>query len=186
MGSLNPLSAIGFLQQGLGLVQNLTAPQVQYRQAAQNDELALAQLQEKQELGEQQATQQAALERQQIAVAAQANEEERRAALKRAVARQKSLFGASGAAQGTGSSQAVLLGLYNETEDELAQREKLDALRMNALDQNLAQQRSINVLQYEQLRQRQNLSSAVNQYNRSNDWLDGGLKLANYFGSIGY
>ena len=52
----------------------------------------------------------------------------------RAVARQRANFGSSGISSDSGSGQAVLLGLFDETEDELARREQLDNLRNRALD----------------------------------------------------
>lgn len=175
MGSLSPSVMLGFLQQGIGLAQAFGGREVSYRSNAQDERLALAQLQERQAMSQQQAAQQATLEKQQMALSAQAYEDERRAALKRAVARQRAVFGASGAAQGTGSSQAVLLGLYDETQEELARREQLDTLRNAALDQNISQQKSLNVLQYEQLKQRQKLNNAVSTYDRINNFVDFGL-----------
>lgn len=119
--------------------------------------LALKQLQAQQRLQETQAEQEAALARQKIAADAQAADETRRAALRRAVARQRAEFGASGTGSSGGSAQAVLLGLYGESDTERAQRERLDTLRTAALESGLAQARALNVLQRTQLRQKQAL-----------------------------
>lgn len=121
--------------------------------------LALEQLQAQQNLQTQQLESQAALERERITAAAKVDEDNRRAALKRAVSRQRASFGASGVGNAaTGSSQAVLLGLFDETEEELTNRETLDNLRSRALDLSLNNRNSINVLQRTQLQERQKLS----------------------------
>ena len=86
---------------------------------------------------------------------AKAAEDERRAALRRAVARQNARFGASGIGGSGGSAEAVLLGLFDESEEDLASRERLDNLRNRSLDLNVAQNSSLNVLQRSQLQQRQ-------------------------------
>lgn len=150
-----------------GLIPTLTSVVSTFR-AAENvfgslnprsdDNLALSQLQERQRLAQQQSGQDANLDRERIALQNSQNEETRRAALRRAVARQRAQFGSSGIASGTGgSADAVLLGLFDETEDELTRRNQLDNLRNRALDLNLNQQRSVNVLQATQLSERQNL-----------------------------
>ena len=100
----------------------------------QEQDLALKQLQERQALSAAQLAQNNALESERIALQSAQDEQDRRAALKRAVARQRASFGASGLNQNSGSSQAVLLGMFDENEDELAQREQLDTLRNRALE----------------------------------------------------
>ena len=124
-----------------------------------SEELALKQLKEQQRLQQKQLAQQNALEREQVALQALQDEEDRRAALRRAVARQRASFGASGVSSGSGSSQAVLLGLVDETEDELAQREALDNLRSQALSLDEAQTRSLTLLQATQLSERNALNN---------------------------
>lgn len=119
--------------------------------------LDLQQLQQKQQLDQQNLVQQTALERERIATDTKAAEERRQAALRRAVARQRASFGSQGIGSGGGSSQAVLLGLFDETEDELAQRERLDNIRGRALDLDVSQSNAINVLQRSQLAERQRL-----------------------------
>lgn len=161
MGAIAPIattlttlaSAAGAVSKVVNTVQTLSGNDNQSRQ----EDLALRQLQERQRLDAQQLAQDNALERERIALQASQSEDERRAALKRAVARQRAQFGASGISQSGGSSQAVLLGLFDETEDELARREQLDNLRNTALDQDLSQLSSLNLLQATQLAQRNNL-----------------------------
>lgn len=122
-----------------------------------SDNQALSQLQERQRLQQQQLDQSVALDRERIGLNAAQDDESRRAALRRAVARQRAQFSSSGVSSG-GSSDAVLLGYASESEDELAQRTQLDNLRYRALDSEVAQQRSMNLLQATQLAERQNLN----------------------------
>lgn len=133
----------------LGGVQTLAG--VSNRQQEKEDRLALDQLKRQQTLQQRQLEEKAALERQQIALNAKLTEEQRQTALRRAVARQRANFGAQGVGSATGSSQAVLLGLFDESDDERQRREELDALRVTALDQNVSQNRALNILQRTQL-----------------------------------
>lgn len=124
---------------------------------AQQD-LALQQLQDRQALQENQLAYNNGLEKEQIALNAQKAEEERRAALRRAVSRQRAVFGSQGIGSNGGSSEAVLLGLFEESEQEKSRREALDKTRTAALDSNLSNTRSLNLLQATQLAERQKLS----------------------------
>ena len=144
----------------IGLASN--SAEKQRRQDLQSQQgLALAQLQAQQNQGLAQSESDAALDRQRLAQDASTTESDRRQALKRAVARQRASFGSSGAGTSGGSSEAVLLGLFEESEDEKAQRESLDSLRFNAIDQSLSNQRSTNTLRRTQLQERQSLQSAL-------------------------
>lgn len=123
------------------------------------DKLAEKQLRAQQDLQIRQQQQDAELAKEQRALEAEQDEERRRDALKRAVARQRASFGASGISKGTGgSADAVLLGLVDESEEELKRREQLDNIRNRALDQGIGQQRSINVLRATQLTEKNNLN----------------------------
>lgn len=175
MGSLNPVGMLGIYREGLGLIDALVRSESSYKQNMRSEDVALEQLQAQQAMQQQQNRQNVALEQRQIAAQSEINEQNRRAALKRAVARQRAQFGSSGISQGSGSSEAVLLGMFDETEAELAQRARLDNLRKGALDQRLAQSNSLNVLQYEQLRQRQNLNNVTSSYGRYKNLLDIGI-----------
>lgn len=155
MGALQPiLSAVSLVSGGLGLISSSASKETERRQAQASQELALKQLQAQQTLQEQQLAAQTALEKEKIETEAQQAEDERKSALRRAVARQKANFGAQGVGSGGGSSQAVLLGMFEESDEERQKREALDALRTGALDQDLAQTKSLNVLQRTQLEER--------------------------------
>ena len=152
--------------QAISLFQTVnTIAQVFNDGDGQRDDLALQQLEQQQKLQEAQALQNAETDRAEIAVAAQAAEDERRLALKRAVARQRAAFGGQGIASGDGSSEAVLLGLFEESEDEKQSRERLDKLRLQAIDQGLAQTISANTLTRTQ-------TAEKNKLTQSNDIFD--------------
>ena len=121
-------------------------------------DLALQQLTAQQALNEQLSARDADLQRQKLAADTLTAENNRRAALRRAVARQRTQFGGSGLTGGDGSAEAVLLGLFEETEQDRATSTRLDALRSAALDQSLSDQRALNVLQRAQLQERQALA----------------------------
>lgn len=103
------------------------------------------------------AQQDATSRRQQIDLDAATTEAARQAALRRAVARQRATFGARGISPDSGSAEAVLLGLYHESEDDRIQREKLDRMRQNALTDDLNQKRQRNLLERTQLAEAQKL-----------------------------
>ena len=123
--------------------------------------LSLSQLQQQQQVQQRQAAQNAALDKQQILAKAQEAESQRRAALKRAVARQRVQYGASGIGSQGGSAEAVLLGLFEESDKERASRERLDNIKSAAIDQNLNQQRRVNTLQREQLKEKNKLRTTL-------------------------
>jgi hypothetical protein len=95
-----------------------------------------------------------ALEKEKLRITGEQAEAERRAALRRAIAKQRAKYGSSGIESSGGSSQAVLLGLYNDSEQDRVQRETLDNLKNNALDQNISQQQRISTLQLTQMKER--------------------------------
>lgn len=121
-----------------------------YKQAQENAQISARQS----ALRELQLRQDAELQREKIALDTQQAEKDRKDALKRSVARQRAKFGAQGIGSGAGSSQAVLLGLTEESEEERASREALDSLKEKALDQKLEQANALNVLQRTQLQER--------------------------------
>lgn len=167
MGALTPVisglttitTAISAADRLLGVTQDFGRdPYKEQRQAlrAQQD-LALQQLTARQSLGEQQAQQEALLQKEKITADALEKEQRRRSALRRAVARQRVQFGGSGLSGGDGSTEAVLLGLFEESEHDKVASQRLDGLRSAALDQGLHEKRTLNVLQRSQLQERQAL-----------------------------
>jgi len=148
MGAVVPLLTSTLVSQGVSMA---------LRQS--NNNQALDQLKARQELQQKQAAADAALQKQQIALSAAQENEERQKALKRAVARQRANFGSQGIGSGAGSSQAVLLGLFEESDDEKARRDALDNLRNKAIDQDLSNGNALNVLQRTQLEEKNKINS---------------------------
>ncbi len=151
-------SIIPVATQALALFETVnTVANVFDNSKERSQQQALQQLQQQQGLQQQQSAEDAALNRQEIQVQAERAETERRNALKRAVARQRAQFGASGVGSSGGSSEAVLLDLFEESDEERISREQLDQLRNQSIDQNLLQQNSVNTLRRTQLAERQRL-----------------------------
>lgn len=170
MGALAPVLTTALVSQGVGFVTN----ELSRQSSRKAEQQALSQLQQRQALQQQQAEQDATLRRDSIALDTRQTEENRKAALRRAVARQRANFSAQGIGAGQGSSQAVLLGLFDESDDEKRRREELDGLRLNAIDQDLAQGRSLNVLQRTQLAERNRLKTQAGFVQTGSDVLRAG------------
>ncbi|MBX2834760.1 MAG: transporter [Micavibrio sp.] len=163
MGGMTPIATgltsiagtLGTLNTIVSTVQTLSGS------SADSGDLALRQLQERQALEMKKAAADTAIAREKMALEAASSEEDRKRALKRAVARQKASFGGQGISSANGSAQAILLGLFDESEDEAQTRAKLDGLKSAALEQDLGNRASINVLQRTQLAQRQKLDKQI-------------------------
>lgn len=176
MGSMSPMNILGAGLQGLTKIAPILNTGAQLARdirniSGQNDpqrhalrdmqaqqNLALQQMIAQQELGARQAADDAALERARLGQDAAAAEDARRAALKRAVARQKVSLASQGVSSvDSGSAEAILLGMFQETENDRTARARLDGLREQAIGQGLAQRQALNVLQRSQLEERQRL-----------------------------
>lgn len=162
-------SVLGTLTQTLGAIQTigtavdtLSGNARDNARAQQRHAMDALIARQNQAMGE--AQQKAATERKKIELDAKAEEDRRRAALKRAMAKRNAAFGASNIAGGSGSREAVLLGLYNESEEERKQREELDKLRFNVIDTDLSNLQSRNILTQTQLAEQQRLQSLGSRY----------------------
>ncbi len=153
MGAIAPTLTGMLLSQGAGIV----AGEMSRSKSRGNQGVALEQLQARQNLQMQQLEANNALSREKIALEAGNAEEARKKALRRAVSRKRASFGAQGVGSGVGSSQAVLLGMFEESDAEKSKREGLDNLRFKSMDSDLSQRKSLNVLQREQLAEKQKL-----------------------------
>ena len=118
---------------------------------------ALAQLQQDQEVRLLKEQSNANITRSKIQVDANKAARKRRLALKRAVSRQRAKFGASGIGSSKGSAEAVLLGLFDETQSQKKERDRLDNIRLSAIDNNLDSLQRKNLLEVSQLAERQSL-----------------------------
>ncbi|MCK5384726.1 MAG: hypothetical protein KAJ29_04060 [Alphaproteobacteria bacterium] len=130
---------------------NLAVSQASNETAAKNLERGHA-------LEESRAGADAALERTAIKQNAAADEKQRKSALRRAVSSQKASFGAQGVGSDGGSSEAVLLGMVNDFGEDQEKDDNVTSLKLAAIDQNLRQQKALNVLQRSQLEEKNNLS----------------------------
>lgn len=149
----------------IGAGTSLVSQQLTRKQLQSQQDLALQQLQSRQRQEEDAAAQTAALQKSQMAAERQNAESRRIAALRRAVARQKTLFSAQGlGGANDGSNEAVLLGLYNDSNIDANEQARLDSLRSTALDQSLDQRKQRNLLEVTQLAERQNLSRILEGY----------------------
>ena len=152
MAAITPLLTNALVTQGVSMAISQVTKQSSNNQA-------LEQLQERQAVQESQAAADAQLRQQSLALDASEEEKGRKSALRRAVASQRANFGSSGIASGGGgSSEAVLLGLVEESQEDEKYSDKLNALKSAAIDQDLAQNKTLNVLQRTQLQERNNLS----------------------------
>lgn len=88
----------------------------------------------------------AASQRKQLALESEKDATDRRNALKRAMAKQKTLFGGQGIDSSDGSGEAVLLGLLQENEEDKTYRERLDKLKREALAQETTNKSRRNLL----------------------------------------
>lgn len=120
-------------------------------------QLAYQQLVARNQLQQQTAETDAAQQKAALEAGAAAEEIKRIAALKRAVSRQRAVFGGQGVSPDEGSAEAVLLGLFEESETEKKQREQGDVLRMQAIESGLAGVRRRNLLEETQLAAQQQL-----------------------------
>jgi hypothetical protein len=180
MGGMTSLvSNIGLLEKGIGLVTNLAGGEIGASEDRAAQDQALRNLQRQQTENMRQMQEDASLSRQQLSLQTESAERERRNALRRAVSRQRANFGAQGVGGG-GSAQAVLLGLFDESDGERAERERLDSVRLNAIDLGLDQQSRLNLIQREQLRETQRLNNLSSRFSRTTNALDFGLGLLKY------
>lgn len=169
MGTLT--STLGTITKTLGTVSTLTnqisalagiEDRSQRKAQAAQQNLAMKNLQQSQQLSEKQAATQAQLNRDKIALDAKTENQRKLNALKKSVARQNVQFASSGIGGGqTGSREAVLLGLSNETNDDLANQSQLDQLRYNTIDNDLYELQQSNILVRTQLAERQRLEREI-------------------------
>lgn len=104
----------------------------------------------------------------QTRMAADSAEESRKRqqALKRAVASQQARFGAQGIDTTNGSGEAVLLGLYQESDEEKSYRDRLQKIREDSLKQDIESRSRRNLLSLQNTyrKNRNNMYSSLNNY----------------------
>lgn len=122
-----------------------------------SNQQTLNQMEQSHALEEAQSKSKAELEKSTLKQNAAADEKSRKAALRKAVASQKANFGVQGVSFDGGSSEAVLLGITRDSQDEGQQSDNVTSLKLAAIDQELSQEKALNVLQRTQLQERKNL-----------------------------
>jgi len=120
MGTLTPV--LGTLTKTLGAVSTLATTVDTLTGGGRRDnraqqDLALQQLQDRQASAQSDAAAKAAEDRARLTEQSQQDDERRKKALRRAIAKRNASVGASGVSR-TGSNEAVLLGLINDTNDD--------------------------------------------------------------------
>lgn len=149
MGSVNPaaiMPVFSIFDRTLGMFAN--------RHAKSNTQWELLQ---RQTLENNRAAQERAIADQKAAYDMKIAEEDRLKALRRAVARQRANFGAQGIGSSGGSSDAVLLGLFSESDEERKRREELDNVRKRAADLDKSYSDATNLLLATQLAKKNSL-----------------------------
>ncbi len=185
MGALQSvMSFLPLVQQGFNLVSGAMEQNASIRQQQHAQAQALQHLQAQQKLSTHHQAEQNALARDRIATESRQAQEDRQRALRRAMARQRVAFGAQGINPSEGSAEAVLLGLFEETEQDRTDRERLDNLRYQALSQQESQREALNVLQRTQLQQQQRLNNMTTGYAGVNNLVGTGLQGAMLAGEV--
>ena len=167
MGTIVPVlttltKTVGAISAFGGAVNTLTGYDDKLQRQRQDQAMRDLQARQQQQLAE--ANADAAEKRAQIALSAEEAEDRRRAALKRAIAKRNARFGATGIGGSGGSREAVLLGLYDESEAEKQRAKGLDKLRYSAIDTDLSNLTSRNILEQTQLSESQRLSALASRY----------------------
>lgn len=93
----------------------------------------------------------------QIAANAASDERKRQQALRRAVGRTRAQLGSQGISTADGSGEAILLGQMQEAGEEKADADRLNALRIKALEQQQQSEYQRNLLELSELQERQRL-----------------------------
>lgn len=132
-----------------GIAKQWSGSEASADRAAQRQAEAALKAQNRQE--ERAAAQSIALEKAKLKAESDAATAARQDALRRAIAKRRAEFGASGITADDGSAEAVLLGLSQESERTQAERDTLDRLKETALDDSLANLRAKNLLELSEL-----------------------------------
>ncbi len=152
MGALSsvitPVLQIG---SALGTVAGIVQPYQAVSQKNREADLKLQQLQ-----------QSVAQQKKQNLLTLEQNETERRAKLRSLLSQQRASFGGRGLDTTSGSSEAVIQGMLDDSDQERAASESKVLAANKELDQQVSQQKRLNLLQKEQLRQKTILSSISN------------------------
>lgn len=131
-----------------------------YRDIARQNQMAKQQY----TLNERDLAEKSVLDEREAALQQQEYERKRNKDLARATASRKAAFGGQGISTADGSGQAVLLGLFQDSDEERKYRERLDKLRKDALQQDFENKRRRNLLSLQNTYRsnRDNLFQSIN------------------------
>lgn len=130
--------------------------QAAYENMRRQSEIQLAGLQQKQ-----------TIERQQIALDKEKADQDRARKLRSAIATQRAAYGAGGVGSSSGSSQAYLLGLIGDAEEEGRTASAAADLRNRILDNTYNTQQSLNMLTLTQMKERNRLRGVTALYDNT-------------------
>ena len=136
--ALAPIMQVG---QALGTVASFSKPFVSRSQSNSSGDMELRNLEQK-----------TALQKKQNLLNLQQDETARRAKLQKLLSAQRAEFGGRGIRSGAGSSEAVLTGFASDSDVERQFNEHEYQLNNASLDQRLSEQRQLNLLQKQQLK----------------------------------
>lgn len=143
MASFDPISTIfDTATHALDATKTMRNIYGDYRDVARQNQIA----QQQYLLNERDFAERAALDERETALQTAEQERKRQQDLRRATAARKAAFGSQGISTADGSGQAVLLGLFQNSDEERKYRERLDALRRDALAQDVENKRRRNLL----------------------------------------
>lgn len=131
------------------------------RNAERTAKLARTQQSARNRMEENISTQKAALDTSILNATQGADDRRRLMALKRATARQRAIYGSSGLDHGgdAGSGEAVLFGLFNESEQDRATNDSIYNLRRRIIDDHVQNIRARNLLEESQFTARKKIKS---------------------------
>lgn len=155
LGGVN--GVVGAINRTAGNINALGANAAQLKELRQQQEQAGAQLASRQQLEEELAQKKRDQDVAMLRVESDQAERRRVAALKAVTAKQRAAMGGAGVAADDGSGEAVLLGLFQQSDAERADRAAVDDLRQKIIDANYDSLRSRNLLEAAQLSERQSL-----------------------------
>ena len=138
-GILNPVSAVlstvSTLGSALGAANNAYNAKQNYQTAKASYDATEQSIQQDHDI-----------QAQEIQLNADNENRKRRDALRRAMSKQQAAFGEQGIDTTDGSGQAVLLGLFDQSQDERAYQDRLTQLKKAALEQDTVDKRRRNLL----------------------------------------
>lgn len=143
MGGFSSIgSAIGLASQLAGVASSASKSFGKYNDVTSN----YAQAKKIYDENDRNLTEQAQLEARKIQIERDEATRNRKNTLARSVAEQQVKFSAQGIDTTDGSGEAALLGMYKESSEQKAYREKLEKLKAESLNQQLASDRRRNLL----------------------------------------